>query len=98
MDSRPTETPEFPLPKRTFVHERDGEPLMWLDGLLPLPVGTLIRLDDLPGVTHVVLDPDRFPTGRADAVVVSVELAGIQGDDPSLVLVVDLEGSGEPLG
>lgn len=62
----------------TLVRERGERPLVWLDGLLPLPIGARIELDDLP-------------TGRADAVVVGVTLVG---ESRFLALEVELHDAG----
>lgn len=59
------------------------------DGLLPLPIGTRINLDNLDGEPQISLDPKRFPTGHADAVVVNVRIWGTQ--DPSRLLVLEVE-------
>jgi hypothetical protein len=86
--------PQFSLPARTLVHERDGSDLLSFDGLLVLPIGAQINLGNLPGLPQVLLDSDRFPNGHADATVVAVRVFGTQGADPVLVLEVELSGPG----
>jgi hypothetical protein len=94
MSDRGTGVPHFPLPMETLVREVGGQPLLRLEGLLPLPVGARINLDDLPDRPGVPLDRQRFPRGRADAVVVNVLLWGTQSEDRCLVLEVELHEPG----
>jgi hypothetical protein len=69
--------------------------LVWIDGLLSLPVGSRINLDDVPGGQHVRLDRKRFPTGHADAIVVGHRLWGTQRPGGGiLVLLVELTPPG----
>jgi hypothetical protein len=86
--------PQFSMPGQTLVQERDGNNLLSFDGLLVLPIGAQINLDNLPGLPQVPLDADRFPNGHADATVVAVRVFGTQGADPILVLEVELGGAG----
>ncbi len=86
--------PHLPLPMQTLVQEAAGRQLMWLDGLLPLPLGSRIELDNIEGGPQVPLDPERFPTGQADAVVVGVRLSATQSAGRCLILEVDLRGGG----
>jgi hypothetical protein len=76
------------------VIEEGGQQLLWFDGLLPLPVGSSINIDNIPGGPQVALDPELFPTGRADAIVVELNLWGTQGDSRVLVLRVQLTDPG----
>jgi hypothetical protein len=86
--------PQFPLPTETLVREVGGQPLLRLDGLLALPAGARINLDNLADRPDVPLDRERFPGGSADAVVVNVLLWGTQGEDRRLVLEVELHEPG----
>jgi hypothetical protein len=88
----PTPPPEFALPARTLVQEREGDIMLSFDGLLVLPLGARINLDNLPELPAVPLDPELFPNGHADAIVVGIYLRGTQGAEPALVLEVELAG------
>jgi hypothetical protein len=71
--------------------------ILWFDGLLALPIGSRINLDNTPALGAnllVPLDPDRFSTGHADAVVVGVRVWGTQGSTPCLVLEVEITDPG----
>ena len=90
--------PHIPLPTQTVVTEPDGAGhLLWFEGLLPLPVGARINLDNVDGLPQVPLDPERFPSGHADAVVRGVKVWGTQGAGRCLVLEVELEAPGGEL-
>lgn len=91
MSDQPTTgLPRFPLPTETLVREGEDYPLLWLDGLLPLPKGSRIEL----GGPEVDLDSERFPTGHADAVVTGMTLSRTQYDSRFLVLEVELHEPG----
>jgi hypothetical protein len=92
----PSLPPQFGMPSRTLVQESGGGDLLTFEGLLILPIGARINLDNLPGVPHVQLDAVRFESGHADAVVVGVRVWGTQGADPVLVLEVELSGPSGP--
>ena len=63
----PIKAPTLLTPQRTLVIEGNSQ-LLWFDGLLPLPWGSRIEINNLAGRDdHVPLDPERFPTGRCDA-------------------------------
>jgi hypothetical protein len=88
--------PHFPLPTETLVREEDSDdPLLWFDGLLPLPIGSRINLDNAGDLPRVPLDRERFPNGHADAVVVRVGVWGTQGAGRYLVLEVRLTEPGD---
>ena len=84
--------PEVGMPNRTLVQERGGRYLLSFEGLLILPIGARINIDNLPGLPQVQLDAERFERGHADAEVVGVRVWGTQGADPVLVLEVELRG------
>lgn len=84
------------MPRETLVMEEDDTQLLWIDGLLPLPIGTVINLDNISGHPQVPLDSERFPNGHADAVVTELHLWGTQGDERVLVLKVKLLAPGSP--
>ena len=89
-----SEITEVPLPARTLVMEANPQrQLLWLDGLLVLPIGSRIHIDNL-GELDVPLDVERFPHGRADAVVTGVRLWGTQSPMRCLVLLVELTDPG----
>jgi hypothetical protein len=93
---RPVEPPHIRMPVETLVQERGtGDQLLWIEGVLPLPIGSRISLDNLPSHRQVPFDPERFPTGTTDAVVVNVSLWGPQSPIGCLVLEVKLT---EPAG
>ena len=95
-DSEPIEPPHVALPTETLVMESDPQhQLLWFDGLLPLPIGSRINLDNASGGPQVPLDPGRFPTGRADAIVVGHRLWGTQSSSRVLVLTVELTEPGD---
>ena len=88
-----SDVPRIPLPSETLVKEKDGGHVLWFDGLLPLPVGTRIHLDNRPGrpdQPQVPLDPERFPSGRANAKVIGVRISDTQSSNRCLVLDVEL--------
>ncbi len=85
--------PEISPPTRTLVLGVDGNQqtqLLWIEGLLPLPIGSVINLDNIPGAPVVPLDEERFPNGRADAEVIGVRLWGALSESRILVLEVRL--------
>ncbi|MFZ0667091.1 MAG: winged helix-turn-helix domain-containing protein [Acidimicrobiales bacterium] len=90
----PSYPPHFPMPSATVVMEEDDDgnttELLWIDGLLHLPVGSVINLDNVFDMPHVPLDPAQFPGGHADAEVISLRLAGTQGTRSVLYLMVKL--------
>jgi hypothetical protein len=92
----PIEPPRIPLPTETLVVESHGGQIMWLEGLLPLPIGSRIHIDNVDPLVRVPLDVERFPRGRADAVVVAVRIWGTQSRFRCLVLEVELTEPGEP--
>jgi len=95
VTDEPLDPPHLPLPTETLIQESGSDAqLLWLDGLLPLPIGSRINLDNLRGLPQVPLDSERFPNGRADAVVVGVRLWGTQGNGRVLVLEVELTEAG----
>ena len=76
-DSAPWETPHVEMPTETLVRDSKGGQLLWIDGVLLLPVGTRIELAQ---------------PRPADAVVTGVRLVAVTpGVAPSLVLDVLLE-------
>jgi hypothetical protein len=81
-------TPHAPMPTGTLLRE-EGLPLLWIDGLLPLPPGARLHLDNLPGGPEIV-DRHRFPSGHADAIVIAVEVFGAVSDESHLALAVEL--------
>lgn len=45
-----TPVPRFPLGAETLIWDvTTEEPLIWIDGILPLPVGAVIRVTDVGG-------------------------------------------------
>ncbi len=75
------------MPLETLIQEQStGIQLLWIEGVLPLPIGSRINLDGM----QVPLDPERFPKGTADAVVVSVSMWGTPNTGARLVLEVTL--------
>ncbi len=88
-----SDVPRIPLPSETLVKEKGGGHVLWFDGLLVLPVGTRIHLDNRPGrpdQPQVPLDPERFPSGRASAIVVGVRISDTQSSNRCLVLDVEM--------
>jgi hypothetical protein len=78
-DVEPWDTPMVMMPDRTLVKEDGGHQLLWINGVLPLPVGARIELAD----------------PRADGVVTRVRLVAARpGVRPDLVLDVRLEEVG----
>jgi hypothetical protein len=91
QDEETVDAPHLSLPTQTLVLRKEPqEQLLWFEGLLPLPIGSVINIDNIPGSPQVPLDQDEFPKGRADARVVGVHVWGIQGDSRLLVLEVEL--------
>jgi hypothetical protein len=79
VDPSGGEAPRSAMPKRTLVTEVDGVgQLLWIEGVLPLPVGARIEL----------VKP------RRDAVVTGVRLVATGASVPDLVLDVRLEEAG----
>ncbi len=78
-DARVWEAAPAAMPKRTLVMEPGGAgQLLWIDGVLPLPVGARIEL----------------AKPRKDAVVTGVRLVATGASVPDLVLDVRLEEAG----
>jgi hypothetical protein len=95
MSDEPVDPPRIPLPTETLVQEKaTQQQLLWIDGLLPLPIGSRINLGQL-GQRLVPIDPARFPSGMADAVVVNVRLWGPHSPARCLVLEVELTEPGD---
>lgn len=55
-------------------------------------------MDDLYDEPQISLDPERFPTGHADAGVVNVLIWGTQSSSRLLVLEVQLTEAGDTEG
>jgi hypothetical protein len=88
--------PRLPLPQETLVMTKESQELILsFDGLLQLPIGSRISLDNVPGLPQVPLDRERFPTGRADAIVVGHRLWGTVAKVRRLVLLVELTDRGD---
>ena len=88
--------PKFPLPRRTVVMTKEPpQQILHFDGLLELPIGSRISLDNVPGRPQLPLDPKRFPTGHADAIVVGHRLWGTVAESRCLVLLVELTDRGD---
>lgn len=79
------------LPKETSVREfgTDNE-LLLIDGLLLLPIGAHINIDNNNDYSKIPINAKDFPDGRADAVVVGTRLWGTTGR-PQLILEVELK-------
>jgi hypothetical protein len=71
------------------------EQLIWFDGLLTVPIGTIIHIDNQSGGPPIPLDPEQFPSGSADAKVVEVRIWATQTDESCLCLYVQLNAPGE---
>jgi hypothetical protein len=99
VDDEPIDPPAFPVPTVTLIMDVDGGgTLMQYQGWAPLPLGARIEITNGQGVLkvgpEVPLDSDRFPHGRADAVVVGIRLWGAQSPSACLVLDVKLVDPG----
>ena len=81
MADHPEDIPHVPPPAETLLLA-DNQRLLWIDGFMPLPIGSRINLDNIPGHPQVLLDRERFPRGRADAIVVGINLWGTQSASP----------------
>jgi hypothetical protein len=94
---RDTEWPAVPrvaLPTETLIMEGNDQ-ILWIDGVLSLPIGARINLDNVAGLPQLPLAVERFPRGRADAVVTGVRLWGTMGAGRVLVLEVQIVGVDE---
>jgi hypothetical protein len=69
--------------------------ILRFEGLLQLPIGSRISLDNVRGRPQVPLDRKRFPSGSADAIVVGYRLWGTVAESRRLVLFVELTDRGE---
>ena len=79
VDAGGSVAPRSAMPRRTLVADDGGEgQLLWIDGVLPLPVGARIEL----------VKP------RKDAVVTGVRLVATGAGVPDLVLDIRLEEAG----
>jgi hypothetical protein len=88
--------PKFPLPRQTLVMTKEPQQqILRFEGLLQLPIGSRISLDNVPGRPQLPLDRERFPTGRADAIVVGHRLWGTVAESRCLVLIVELTDRGD---
>lgn len=92
----PPAPPKFPLPRETLVMTNEPpRQILRFEGLLQLPIGSRINLDNVPGHPQVPLDRKRFPSGRADAIVVGHRLWGTVAESRCLVLLVELTDRGD---
>ncbi len=82
-------------PVETLVQERNRRSTLVGRRGAAFGDGSRISLDNLPSHQQVPLDPERFPTGTTDAVVVNVSLWGPQSPIGCFVLEVKLT---EPVG
>ena len=83
--------PKTRMPVETLVQEqKSGDQLLWIEGLLPLPIGSRINPGNVPGHTPLPTNPARTSLDGVDAIVVSVNLWGIQSAVGCLVLEVEL--------
>lgn len=90
----PPAPPKFPLPRETLVMTNEPpRQILRFEGLLQLPIGSRINLDNVPGHPQVPLDRKRFPSGRADAIVV-----GLGCGAPSPRVAVWCCSSSSPIG
>ncbi|OIQ94659.1 hypothetical protein GALL_233170 [mine drainage metagenome] len=63
MDDTPAQVPTFKLGTRTLIfNAASEEPVAWVEGLLTLPVGAIIRLTDL-GAGHGTFDGEVVQVG-----------------------------------
>ncbi len=77
-------------PTETIVFDESHTQLFKFEGLVCLPIGTRIHIDNgIEGVIDVPLDAEKFPRGRADAIVTGIRLWGTQS--PNRVLILDVE-------
>jgi hypothetical protein len=78
-DDEPPEVPHAPAPAQTLIMDAGSQrQLLWIDGLVPLPVGARVELNR----------PHRAVA--VDGVVTSVRLWGAEGGSSTLVLDVML--------
>jgi len=91
----PLRPPHFPLQTQTLITEQGGGHLFYFDGLIPLPIGTRINLDNLEGESRVPIDHERFPSGHADAIALNAFVWGTQSSNSCLVLEVELTEPGD---
>jgi hypothetical protein len=76
MDAGPGDVPHVMMPERTLVMDLDRHQLLWIDGVLALPLGARVEL----------------AVPRVDGVVEGVRLWDTRhGETPTLVLDVRLE-------
>ncbi|MDQ2726564.1 MAG: hypothetical protein M3Y91_01565 [Actinomycetota bacterium] len=95
MSDQTADLPRFPLPTGTLVRVGEDHPLFWFDGLLPLPIGARIHLDNASGVAPRPSLPAEFSEVGADAVVVGVTITRLQeGEARFLALEVELHEPG----
>lgn len=82
----------IPLPTDTIVMDQDHTQSFIFEGLFCLPIGARIPInngvDDGEGVP---LDAEKFPSGRADAIVTGIRLWGIESPKRTLILDVELK-------
>lgn len=82
------------LPTVTIVLDGNTA-LLKFEGVLCLPVGSRIQIDNIDSEAEVPLDIERFPAGHADAVVMGIRVFGTQGGSASaLILDVKLTDPG----
>ena len=86
----------IPLPIETIVMDEGHTQLFMFDGLVCLPIGTRIQIDNGVGGddTDVPLDAEKFPSGRADAIVTGIRLWGTQSPKRALILDVEIRDVG----
>ena len=86
-----------PQPIDTIVMEGNSQ-LLKFEGVLCLPIGTRIHIDNNIGEGETVpLDSELFPNGRADAIVREIKLWGTQSPARALILDVQLREPGSEI-
>jgi len=87
-----------PLPLDTIVMDEGHTQLFKFEGLFFLPIGARIQIDNGVGDgTDVPLDAEKFPSGRADAIVTGIRLWGTQSSKRVLILDVEVRDVGSTI-
>jgi hypothetical protein len=86
-----------PLPTETIVMDGGHRQLLKFEGILCLPIGTRIHIDNVLEGAEVPLDGERFPNGHADAIVTGIRLWGTQSSARALILDVELREPGSTI-
>ena len=87
-----------PLPIDTIVMDQDHTQLFKFEGIFCLPIGARIQIDNGVGDgVDVPLNAEKFPSGRADAIVTGMRIWGTQSPKRALIVEVEVKDVGSTI-